>query len=489
MKTMPFWKTYLALTVLAGLSAYIYFVESKREGGKDAKPKEKVLAFEKAKVKELQLQSAGGETIRLVREGGSWRMVSPLSVPADSGGADSLVSSIETLEIDEVAMETPGDLKEFGLETPRTQVSLLQEGATEPLKLLLGDKTPDGSSVYAKLPTQPRVFTIPAHLQSSFDKKPFDLRDRDLLHVKRDAVKGIEVKGPEGDFTLSRGEKEEWAFTKPLPTSAGRWSVDGLLGTIENLRMDSVAAEAAKDLKVFGLHKPSRTVTLLLQDGGSKALEIGTAAEGEPTEGKDGKRGVSKGGKGTKEGRQEGDAKTEEGRKPAKYYARDGSNALVAVIPAALVDDLAKGMKELRAKRLLDVATYEVLGFDVETGGAKKVYARSSTKDKDGIDVYKWKRTSPDTADIDTNKVQDTLFLVGGIEVQEFLDSPGAPAAYGFDSPSLKVSLRYEGGKPASWFEVGEREGSCYARRPQDQAVLKLDGAKATELLRKFKEL
>ena len=36
----------------------------------------------------------------------------------------------------------------------------------------------------------------------------------------------------------------------------------------------------------------------------------------------------------------------------------------MAVIPGALVDDLAKGMAELRAKRLLEVATYEVDGFD-----------------------------------------------------------------------------------------------------------------------------
>jgi hypothetical protein len=480
--------TYLALAVLAGLVALLYFTRSKAEPGKDAKPKEKVLALDKAKVKELQLKNSSSEAIRLVKEGGAWRVAAPFTAPADSGEVDSLVSSVESLESDEVIAESPGDLKEFGLDSPRTVVSLLQEGASEPLKLLLGDKTPDGGSVYAKLPSQPRIFTIPAYLQSSFEKKPFELRDRDLLHVKRDAVKTLEIAGPEGSFALARDDKGEWSFTRPLPTRAGRWSVDSLLGLLESLRMESIAAEEAKDPKAFGLAKPQRSVVLALADGSRKTLEIGSSVE-EPADkatpkGKDIKKPAAK--TPSKEGDVE---KPDTPAKPGKYYAREAGSALVAVIPGALVGDLAKGMKELRAKRLLDVATYEVEGFDVETPDGKKVYARSSTKDKEGVDVYHWKRASPDGADVDTNKVQDVLFLVGGVEVQEFLDAPAAPAVYGLDKPALRAGLRHDGGKPATWFEVGEQAGASYGTRPHDQAMLRLDPAKAAELLKKFKEL
>ena len=87
---------------------------------------------------------------------------------------------------------------------------------------------------------------------SSLDKKPFDLRDRDLLHVKRDLVKTLEIAGPQGSYALAKTDKGEWAFTNPLATLAGRWTVDGLLGTVEGLRMESVAAEEAKDFKKFG---------------------------------------------------------------------------------------------------------------------------------------------------------------------------------------------------------------------------------------------
>ena len=91
-------------------------------------------------------------------------------------------------------------------------------------------------------PAASKVYLLPSWVEGSFDKKPFDLRDRDLLHVKRDDVRQLEVTGPEGGYALARTDAGEWAFTKPLATRAGRWAVDGLLGTVESLRMESVAA-------------------------------------------------------------------------------------------------------------------------------------------------------------------------------------------------------------------------------------------------------
>jgi hypothetical protein len=151
----------------------------------------------------------------------------------------------------------------------------VREGSPDALRLQLGQKTPDGSAVYAKVPDKPRVFTIASYVESSLDKKAFDLRDRDLLHLKRDDVKTVEVAGGGTDFALAKDDKGEWAFTQPVRTRAGRWSVDGLLGSVEGLRMESVAAEDAKDFKPYGLDKPAWRVVLGLADGTSRTLEIG----------------------------------------------------------------------------------------------------------------------------------------------------------------------------------------------------------------------
>jgi uncharacterized protein DUF4340 len=451
-KRPPFLTTYVAVAVLAGLGAYIYFVESKRED-KPEKVKEKVFAFDKAKVEGLSLSAAGQEGVDLVRDKDGWRITAPLAVAADAAEADALMSSLETLERDEVVAEAPSDLAEYGLAAPRSTVRVRVQGATEPLVLLIGDKTPDGSAVYARVPTAARVFTVPAYVEASFTKKPFDLRDRSVLHVQRDAVNALDVKGPEGAYALAKDDKGEWAFVRPLRTRAGRWSVDALVGGLENLRMEAVAAEAATDLRKFGLAPPTRTVTVGLTGGATRILEIGNS----PSEG--------------------------------RHHVHVAGSPLVAIVPGALVGDLAKGMGELRAKRLLEVSTYEVDGFDVESGGTKRVHARTSSKDEQGTDVHKWKRTAPDAKDLDTNKVQDVLFAVGGLEVLDFIDAPKPPEAYGLDAPASRVTLRHAGGRPPAWFEVATKDGAYYARREGDAAVLKLDPVKAAELIKAFSDL
>jgi hypothetical protein len=153
------------------------------------------------------------------------------------------------------------------------------------------------------------------------------------------------------------------------------------------------------------------------------------------------------------------------------------------------VDDLAKGMKELRSKRLLEVATYETEGFDVTQDGATKTYAKTTAKDAQGFDSAKWKRAAPDAKDLETAKVEDALFKVGGIEVAEFLDQAKGPEAYGLDAPTLRLVLRSGAGKGEQKIELGRKDGSVYARRPGDAAVLKLDAAKVDELIKAFAEL
>ncbi len=476
MKLPEFWKTGAALLVLAGVGSYIWFVERKHEPKPEGeREKVTVLAVDKAKAKEISLATATGETIRLVKEGSGWKVAAPFASPADTSAVESILTSLEKLEADEVVVEKAASLAEYGLDKPSRTVTALVEGAKDPLTVQFGSKSPDGSSVYARSGSGPKVFLVPSWVEGSFDKKPFDLRDRDLLHVKRDDVRSLEVAGPEGSYALARTDAGEWAFTKPVATRAGRWSVDGLLGTVENLRMESVAAETATDVKPFGLDKPARSVGLVLKDGSTRTLEIGGAAP-DPTATPFPSPSPSPAKKGEKPAPP----------KPTKYYARQSGTGLVAVVPATLADDLAKGMGELRAKRLLEVATYETEGFEAVAAGAKKTYVKATAKDKDGFDKTQWKRTAPDAKDLDTTKVEDALFKMGGVEVSEFVDQPQALSAYGLDAPVLKVTVKAKG---ESWIEVGKKDGAVYARRSNDSAVLKLDPTKAEELLKAFAEL
>ena len=355
------------------------------------------------------------------------------------------------------------------------------EGAKDPLGVQFGAKSPDGSSVYAKTPSAPKVYLLPSWVEGSFDKKPFDLRDRDLLHVKRDDVRQLEVTRPRGQLRARAhrrrrvGDHETGRDTRRAlggrrPARHRREPAHGVGRRGRRERCEGPRG--------FGLDKPARTIALVLKDGQTRTLQIGAAAP-EPQATPSPTPSPSPAKKGDKPA-------PPEKPKPTKYYARSAAGGLVAVVPATLADDLAKGLGELRAKRLLEVATYETEGFEATTNGTKKTYAKTTTKDKDGFDKTQWKRSAPDAKDLDTTKVEDALFKMGGVEVSEFVDQPQPPASYGLDAPLLKVSVKAKG---TSWIEVGKKDGAYYARRSNDSAVLKLDPAKAEELVKAFAEL
>jgi hypothetical protein len=440
-----FWKTGLALLVLIGLVAYIW----KYEWGKElpGEEKEKILAVEQDKVTSVSIEATDADEIHLVKEDDHWEVEAPFEAPADGSAVESLLSRLGDLEADEVVVETTDDLGQYGLTEPSRTVTVTVEGDDTPRVVEFGAQTPGGSAVYAKTASSPRIYTVASHVESTFDKKPFDLRDRDVLHVKRGDVRTLEVKGPEGDYALARTDAGDWAFTKPLTTRAGRWSVDGLLGTLENLKMESVAAEEAESLKPYGLDHPKRSVRLVLSDGTTRTLEIGGSA-GEKDDG--------------------------------KVHAREKGSRLVAVIPGAIVTDLEKGMDELRAKKLLEVATYDTTGFDVVAGGLTRTYTKSTAEGDDGFDETRWTRTSPDEAELETTKVEDALFKLSGVEVEDFIDRPAKLADYGLDDPILRVEVH---AKTDSWVELGRKDGKVYARRSGDEAVLQADSKKADELI------
>ena len=184
----------------------------------DEKPKEKVFTLDRAKVKALTLAPQGGEAIRLVKEKDGWRMTAPSrrGRRQRAGGRPALQP--RACEVDEVVTETPARPRRI---RPRQAE---EHGRASPSRAprsrwcsLLGDKTPDGGGLYAKRPRRPASSPSPSYVEGRFDKKPFDLRDRDLLHVKRDAVQTSRSAGPRAPTRSPARQGRRWAFTQPLP--------------------------------------------------------------------------------------------------------------------------------------------------------------------------------------------------------------------------------------------------------------------------------
>lgn len=461
-----FGRTAIAAVVAAGLFGYIYFVESKKEppkvgadGDSMTAKREKVFTgFDKLKVKSITLKKRNGDVVEAEKNGETWMLVSPKETAADTGEIGTLLDSLQTLETEEIVADGATDLEAYGLKQPKVAVSVVAEGATKPFEFELGDTVPAGSGLFARVPGNPRLFTVSSTLENTLSKSAFDLRDRNLFKVKREQIQSMEVfdKGKD-HYKLVRGAKgdDEWKLETPVKSRTARWAIDSTMGLIENLKMESIASEEATptELTKYGLGAtPDRRVVMILEGGKTLQIDLGK--------------------------------KTDDG----KYYARDTSSKTVAVIPPALIEDLDKGLKNVRSVRLLDIAAYEVTAFDVTVAGATKTFTKATVKGKDGVDQITWKSTAP-VKDATQEKASDALFGIGSLEATEFLDAPKPLGAYGLDAPALKVTLRFEGEKVPDWFEITVQGEEAFARRRDDLSVLKLDKAKAEALIKSFTSL
>ena len=129
-------KSTIALVlVLAGLGAYIYFVDSDRPAA-GTSDKQKVFTVEADALEEITITS-DNETSALRKVDGAWKLTAPESADADESEVSSLTSSLGSLEVNRVVDENASNLAEYGLANPRIKVAYkAKNGETYQLHLI-----------------------------------------------------------------------------------------------------------------------------------------------------------------------------------------------------------------------------------------------------------------------------------------------------------------------------------------------------------------
>ncbi len=428
--------TLVLLVVLVGLGAYIYFVESKKEP--DAGPKkEKVFTIDASKIDGLKVKSGPQETT-LSKSGGSWQIVQPTPGKADESEVSGITSSLGSLEVDRVVDEKPGNLKQYGLADPRVVVAFKAAGEKDYRQLYLGDKTATGGALYAKLPKQPRVFLVSGYLDSTFNRTPFDLRDKTILRFNRDKVDTVAVNAAPANVEFSKAG-EDWKMTRPIQATADYSAVEGLVGRLQTAQMKSMVAQDATDLKAYGLDAPEITATV--GEGSSRAtLLLGK--------------------------------KTPEGT----VYAKDAARPAVFTVEASLADDLKKPADDYRRKDLFEARAYNTDSIEVTRGSETLAFAKVKAQGKDAKNATeKWRQVKPAARDVDAAKMDTFLTKLSNLRAQSFVD---AKATTGLNAPVAAVIVKFgDGGAKEEKVTFGRAGSDVYAARASEPGAAKLTAA------------
>lgn len=411
------------LVVAAGLGGFLYY-DSKHPPS-DEKKQDKVFAdVQSDKIDQITIKSDKGETTTAAKQGDAWQLTQPAPAPADEAEISGITSNLASLTMSRVIDEKVDDLKPFGLEPARIEVGFRQGGRDR--KLVLGQKTPTGGDLYARLPESPRVFLVPSFVESSFNKSPFDLRDKTILKIDRDKVDRVEIETPDHTIKVAK-QGADWRISAPVDARADFGTIEGLVGRLNTAQMKAIVSTTgdANALKDYGLDKPAATIRVT--SGSAQAgLAIGKSA---------------------------GDG---------IVYAKDLSRPMVFTVESALADELKKPADEMRLKDLFDARAFNTTRLEVSRGGQIVAFE----KDKDA-----WKQVTPAPKPADGAKVDALLTALTNARATGFVDK--APA---LDTPEITATVKFEEGKQEK-VSFGRKGTDAFAHRDGEPGFAKIDAS------------
>jgi hypothetical protein len=440
--------TLILVVVLAGLGAYIYFVDAKRPAATaDGSPatKEKVFSVDSDKINELRI-TYQGETSLLKKDAGGWKLIEPIQVDADPPEVIGVATALSGLEIDRVVDDDAANLEQFGLASPSIAVEFKAEGGAAGT-LRLGNKNPTGGEMYALKNDEKRVFLVSQFQEASFTRKPFDLRDKKILKFDRDKADSLVLARGTNTIEMQRTDSE-WRITGPIPSRSDYAAIEGFLTRLSSSNMSKLVEEHPADLSKYGLDKPEMTVTI--GAGSAKTvLQVGKS-EGIET------------------------------------YAKDASRPMVFIVDTTMHDDLNKKFDDYRKKEMFEFRPFylDKLRAVLDAPGGAKTYEFEKQKPAKPADPETWKVTRVGGAShiVDQAAMDDLLNKLVAIKAESFVD---AKTKTGLDKPALVVSASYDAGK----FErvrFGRVDDTPFGQRDGEPGIAKIDDASMRAAMQAF---
>jgi Domain of unknown function (DUF4340) len=419
----------VATVVLAGLCGALYWSNKHKpsettEASADVPPK--ILSVKEADITKFDLKKKDGNEVALQKNSsGKWEMTAPQPYPVDQSAVSSMLGTFSSLNSNRVVEDKATSLDQYGLSAPNLAIALTEKD-NKTQKLLLGDETAAGNSMYAKLDGDPRVFTIPSYTKTSIDKSANDLRDKRLLTVDSDKVSKVELIAKKKDIEFGRS-KDEWQIVKPQPLRADSSEVDELVRKLTNARMDLSGADADAKKAAAGFAGGTPVATAKLTDqSGTQELQVR--------------------------------------KNKNDYYAKSSAVEGVYKVDNDLGQGLDKAVDDFRNKKLFDFGFNDPNKIEVHEGS--KAYFLT----KGGEDWW-----LGDGKKADADSAQTLVDDIRDLSATKFVDS-------GFTTPMLDLTATSNDGKRVEKVLIAKTGDTYIAKRENEPALYSLDSKSVEDL-------
>ena len=210
--------------------------------------------------------------VALEKDASSWKVLKPLSTPADPAQVSSFLSNLLALHADTYPTDNPADHALYGLNSPYLvfDVKLGQEIRS----LRVGRMENNGVvSYYGQMSPRPAVFKLEKAAVEMLSGLLEKVRDSRIVRDATAAnISGIIFERDKFsiDMTKTAGGKAGWVLTSDMKTSIDSGLVSDLLQRLQNTRAGTFLPSSDDNRKKLDLTKPFARLTLQIQGPDAK---------------------------------------------------------------------------------------------------------------------------------------------------------------------------------------------------------------------------
>lgn len=422
----------LALLGMAML-AYVIWVD-KPEQKEEDQPKT-LFKLDEAKIGRIALTD-GTATAAAVRGDRKWMLDQPVKALARKDEWNGMASTLSSLSYERIVDEKGAQSSTFGLDKPSLTVTFTGDQG-KVYKVDFGQDAPIGSSVYARIGNDPRVFMVSKYDRDRFKLDLGALRENGLLTGDAYSVESVDLVRPAGTVRLAKSHYN-WFQENPLRMRLNDSDVDEFLRKLfEQKVADHLDALPAAEARTK-LGAVRYRLILAGEKNEQQTLEIGT-----PPKSSSDATGIM-----------------------AWHVNRDD----YFLVPATVMELLDTAFDKFRQLDLVEFYPYEVKGLTVEAGGTRHLLSRN--KDNE----WQWMKDGK-PVELDKTKVEQYLETIRQLKAESFIDAPQPASAYGLEPGSVKVILDIENKEGLTLLFGRKENSSVFARNMAYPSVYKLTAA------------
>ena len=418
----------IAAVVLAALSGLVWWTKRHPESAatSNTPPSPKLADIPEAKISEIDLKKKDGTSVTLQHQNGKWSITAPERLATDQDAAKSLAGSLGPITADSVVEDKPTDVAKYGLNAPSLTVTVHETGGKAD-EIYFGDDVPAGSLVYARVGSDPKVYTVSSSTKSSLDKTANDLRDKRLLTFDSNQLTRVELASAKSDIEFGKNNQSEWQILKPQPYRADSFEVEELIRKLGDAKMDlSSSAEDTKKAEAAYASGQPVGAAKVTDAAGTQTLDV--------RKNKD------------------------------DYYAKSSVVKGIYKISSDLGKEMEKPLDDFRNKKLFSFGFSDLSKLEMQQGSSDKVYVRSGSD---------WKLNGQT---MDAGGIQSLIDKLRDLSATKFVTT-------GFTTPALAVTVTWNDGKRTEKAEFAKTANGYIARRENDAALYELDNKAVNDIL------